>query len=1422
MLFARIIYSLASVGFNSNESGVVKMENSKDAMSESLGRGYLDSWDKKSSIRNLARRDLRHDSQRSYFPRHDQPLCSHPLIISLGEGVQQSILTQSAYKFMLGISEHETTVVTTAIQNAICNCKSLPDWLKQALQAVIIDEFYHAMIANDFIQQVQAITGDLALAFPKDSDLGRALARTLKRLPVSAHDSFTMVAVCVAENLITQELVARQTDPTVNPFFYEINRDHLMDEGRHAKLFTEVIHYIWSDLTLETRQLIEAELPSFIESWMRREVSTESDRIILRSLKLSDDEIEIIMDDTHPKLDFKTAAEVNPNIMHIERWLRRVGVWQRQENLWNVSQSKNGRGEMQALSADRISGSLDSSATVCSLLSMAILNGPRHIAIRTHDRQISYEDLDRALSALSIKLVRSGFSPGDRVGVYIRNRFDFICTILGIMKAGLTVVPLPSDGPTTYLKDVLEQANLSLIICDIEAQNSLDSLNFEGQIWLCDQNIFEGETLKVELSQPDGAACILFTSGTTGKPKGVVLLHNALAEFAKGAKDSFPLGPDDTILQFSNLSFDASLAELVNTVASGATLAIPSQDLLNSSAEFFQECMDLGVTVLNLPAAYWAQLVHENLEIPQNISIVLVYGESLNYSSLDRWYKTKRHAALINTYGPTEATIGTSYCHLDDHPQLRGTSQLIGTAFPGKTIYILDEFQELVLSDSIGEIYVGGLGVNAFYLTGRDVAPTPVFQNHPKFGRLYQTGDFGQWLECPDSGKRLLAFHGRRDRQVKISGSRVELEQVEHTLARHSEVAEALVLVRKQDDVSVLAAFVVKKVTATLSESDLVEFCETSLPRHTRPTTIRIIEHWPLTPRGKIDKNALLERLSSPVVEASNGLLISDELAKIWQSLLAVPVIKDDSHFFKLGGHSLLAMSLVGLVNDRWRAGLTLRQVIQSPTFRDMNRWLQDRHDSNKQILAPVISPKLQDTGPLSYGQEALLLIHRADAGNSIQYNVAFTITMKSEVNDAALNLALNHVINRQIALRVVFSWDGGKCSQKLTPLMIDLKREGVASSDFQKIIRDDARTPFKLSDAPPLRIRLFEWFDGSKLVLYMNVHHIVHDGLSIQILVEEIFKAYREIVSGEARLLPDLKGTYFDFVSAMRHKLEVERDKLMTFWRTYLQNTKPLTLPIRKKERGHHHSGASHLISLESIHVEVLRKRCFMEGVSFFAALFSGVMLAFRQMTGADDVTVGSIMSLREDQAFSRVVGMFVNTVLLRSPSSQMDSNLKEYILQAHASIIDVMTFRHTPLTMLIDELKLPRDAVEYKVFDTTVNYHPFGTIFEPSNGESIQGKVEFVDHGTTNVGLGIDFYEWGDHLQIRFGYCQNLYEREHIIALARQIRDILVKISQCDWMSSCGTFSMNMATADSSLSESREYNTKSILDQLDARPHQ
>ena len=1534
-------------------------------------RVICDFWDERSAIRNRSRRVLKHHQDLVYFPMHEQPLCFHPIVQSLGPSAAEYILVQSSFRFMASVFEHETKIVTDVVQKLAYGLLPIPESMKQELLSVVIDELYHGYVARDFIDQVATATGVKPLLFSKDSKIGCALDKAKAKVPAPLKDHMSAVAVCIIENVITHEIIGIDNCPGVNPFFYAVNRDHLADEGRHAGIFTGLIPQIWSGLARAEKAQIQNAIPIFVEEWLSHNLAMADDVLILRSLRLSEPDIAQVIYDTHPKLDFAELSEVNPTVRHIEQWLRKVNVWDRYETLLEAGESgsdplhydriepvkflafsipdefggafesqrkhlsylfkdvtiagifltylsevlqkpslgfvvveemadvrhrtqrlfrvagpdtlvrdlvnhcddslwlskpqrhrspedfpipldicfvddKNplinsatlriffdSKGEsievtyhagvydsqriaellrdfsnyLKAISASPVAeisslplvspdfvfnGSINAEThgaetTILNVLMQRAVEHPDKHAIRSQDLCLTYQQLNLRISSLSRILVDSKLCGGSCVGIIVTKRIDFVCLLLGVMKAGFIAVPLPVDCSTGHLENLIDQSKLKLILCDPDRKDSLDAdigQRMGVDVWPCHESLFLGPVLRQSHAKSDSPACVLFTSGTSGLPKGVVLFHGDLAWFAAGATDAFALLPTDVIMLFSNLCFDASLAEIVNSISAGAALAIPTSGLMDSQAQFFEECQSLGVTVLNLPAAFWGQLAARASDFPEMVRTILVYGEALSQNSLTEWYRISPKMSLINTYGPTEATIGASYCHLDQFKHLRHHQQLIGRPFLGRFIYVLDPFQRPLPFGATGQIYVGGSGTGSHYLM--DPQFVPVTGDHDLLGPLYATHDIGQWLHCRDSGENILAFHGRNDHQVKICGLRIELSAVVKIISTHPAVSDAIAIVRNQDNANSIDAFVLQRSGISVSEREIRDFLREKLPSYSCPSRVSILQEWPLTQRGKVDRAQLQESLIETLSPDFAECAVINELSNVWRKLLGVAVITPESHFFELGGHSLLAMTLVGRVNERWKASLTLRCVIENPRFDSMKHRLLIAVKQKATFEALPSGRTLSTVGPASFGQQALLVADRLSVEGTPQYNVAFGLHFHVTINEQALKSAVAFVVDRQAALRCVFVWDSGRTKQNISDLSVVLTKELVGYDEYLALTHQDARIAHSLFEKPPLRVRLFQITDRPQAtILYFNLHHVIHDGLSIGILMRELMVSYESFSCGQEPPMPILKESYLDFSSSMRCRIDSNRGEGIEFWRQYLKGSTPLVLKGRNDQICDILKGATHKVTIDAGDLARLRQRCQSQNINLSAAMFTATFYALRQRTLQEDYTVGSVVSLREELAHEHLVGMFVQMVLLRS-NLDFDASIEVNMASVKQAIQRMLPQRHIPLSVLIEELNLPRDPHEQKVFDVMVNYHAFGGVFSSSSVGPLHPDLQFLDNNTVNVGLGIDFYDWGDQrLEIRLGYGQNIYDAGEIEDLANDLQKWIGIFANGDWRS-------------------------------------
>jgi hypothetical protein len=589
---------------------------------------------------------------------------------------------------------------------------------------------------------------------------------------------------------------------------------------------------------------------------------------------------------------------------------------------------------------------------------------------------------------------------------------------------------------------------------------------------------------------------------------------------------------------------------------------------------------------------------------------------------------------------------------------------------------------------------------------------------------------------------------------------------------------------RDQENAKSLIAFVLKRSNKEIDELNLSKYLKERLPSYSCPARISILTEWPLTARGKVDRTQLLKNLHDPVDFGVAVNTPTEGLAAIWCDLLGLSRVGPQSHFFELGGHSLLAMTLVGRVNERWDVGLTLRQVIEEPRFDAMAHRLRNAQRLNDQRPTNADTRPQPTSGPLSYGQQTMLVIDRMNAGDSSQYNVAFGLHLFGKVDDRALQSALNYVIERQGALRTFFEWNGSLPQQRIAKNSITLIKEIVTYEDYLQIATQDARCAHDLLTAPPLRVRHFEIIDRSaESVLYFNLHHIIHDGISIDILVREWTLAYEAHLRGIKPALPKLRESYLDYASSIIQPNDMHLEESIAFWRNYLKDSTPLTLNVRKQGYGDPLQGGCCKIMIDAEDLRGLRARCRHHNANLSATLLAAVFYALRPWTVQQDYTVGSVVSVREHAMHENLIGMFVNTILLRN-TVRIEASLADNIASIQQALLDILPHRQVPLSKLVDELHLPRDTYEHKVFDVMVNYHAFGNLFHPLPSSALQTELKFVENNTTNTSLGIDFYDWGEQsMQVRISYCENIYDTKQVVTIGQEVRKWVAIFASREW---------------------------------------
>ena len=564
---------------------------------------------------------------------------------------------------------------------------------------------------------------------------------------------------------------------------------------------------------------------------------------------------------------------------------------------------------------------------------------PNAVAVMEGAQQLSYADLDARANRLAAYLRKRGVGPDVAVAICLRRSTDLVVAMLAVLKAGGACVPLDAAYPAERLEYMLEDTQAPVLV------TRPGLLPFAAKV----RETIElpGAWSEIERESSEGCASgvtgknlahIIYTSGSTGRPRGVMLTHEGMVNHHLVAQALYGLTAADRVLQFSSISFDIALEEIFPAWIAGATLVLRTDETPLGARDFTRWIAAQKITVLDLPTAYWHELVHQLSELrqkmPETMRLVIVGGEKASGRALAAWSKVAGKVRWINTYGPSEASIiATAYEPEAGRGWEPEANIPIGQAIEGTQVYLLDAELRPVADGESGELHIGGVGVARGYLN-QPQRTSEKFIEDPfstrAGARLYKTGDMARRLPTGE-----IEFLGRADDQVKIRGFRIELGEVEAALGKHPAVQECVVVARGDETGKRLAAYVVAARKPAAAATELRNFLKERLPEYMVPASVMTLERLPLTPNGKVDKKALPEPLE--MAGPSEGVkgprnAVEAKIAEIWESVLGKRPIGVDENFFELGGHSLLAVRVMHAVEQKLGRLLPITALLQAPT----------------------------------------------------------------------------------------------------------------------------------------------------------------------------------------------------------------------------------------------------------------------------------------------------------------------------------------------------------------------------------------------------------------------------------------------------------------------------------------------------------
>jgi aspartate racemase len=584
-------------------------------------------------------------------------------------------------------------------------------------------------------------------------------------------------------------------------------------------------------------------------------------------------------------------------------------------------------------------------------------------AVKFEEKTITYGDLNHKADHVARYLRSLGVHAGDIVGVCMNRSLEMIVALLGILKAGAAYIPLDPKLPAHRLTWITENSGATVILA-----RSGTVRNFATRVRLIELDtewnaISNCASLPAEPARTaEDLAYVIYTSGSTGTPKGVEIAHGALVNFATSACRLFGLTPADRVLQFTSLSWDVSVEEIFTTLIAGAVLVLRTESMLDSASRFLECCREWGITVLDLPTAYWHELTDRiaasGLTLPETLRLVVIGGDKATRQGVSQWHKISQgRVRLLNEYGPTETTVMATAHEItySDDPDLCRQEVPIGRPIANVQAYVLDRYRNPVPIGAPGELYLGGVCLARGYrqrpdLTAERFIPSP-FSESPN-ARLYRTGDRVRYR--PDGR---LQFIGRLDNQVKIRGFRVELSEIETTLAEHAAVRQVAVIPHeRRPGETLLAAYVVLPEGSKITVGDLRTFLKERLPDYMMPSAWVVLPCLPFTPSGKVDRKALpepaLKKFEAGFTYVAPRTALERQLAEAWEQVLGVSCVGLGENFFDLGGNSILVIRLIAKIEKIFGRAVSSAVLFQSPTIEQLAQLLEQKSLEGRNLIA--------------------------------------------------------------------------------------------------------------------------------------------------------------------------------------------------------------------------------------------------------------------------------------------------------------------------------------------------------------------------------------------------------------------------------------------------------------------------------------
>jgi len=1002
--------------------------------------------------------------------------------------------------------------------------------------------------------------------------------------------------------------------------------------------------------------------------------------------------------------------------------------------------------------------------TIHELFEEQVEKTPKNVAVKYYDKFWTYRELNNKANHVAIKLREMGVCRDNAVGIMTKRSSEMIAAMLGILKAGGAILPIDPEYPVDRIKHIIKDGKAQVLICERK-----ENLLFKGKHFYLediDNSCRENQNLN-NVNKPEDLLYIIYTSGSTGKPKGVMIEHKNMVNLVYFEYNNLNINFGTKVMQFTTCCFDVCYQEIFSTLLRGGELNIINDEQKKNPYKLMSFVEKTGIEVLFLPTSYVKYMASENDMIdnlPNCVKCLITAGEQLIINDKLKKIITEKNIDLHNHYGPSETHVVTTFFINAE----AGIQEIppIGKPINNTRVYIMGNNNKLVPIGVTGEMYLAGDCVGRGYvnmpeLTAKKFIKDPFVSNQ----RMYKTGDMGRWM--PDGN---IEFIGRSDHQIKIRGYRVELGEIESRLLGHKDVKEVVIVIKRDGsgDKYITAYFVANR---QMTVGELRGYLKSNLPEYMIPSYFVQLDVMPLTPNGKIDRKVLPEPkglIDTGVEYKAPRNELEQKLVELWQDILKVERIGINDNFFELGGHSLKAIILVARIQKELEVKIPLKEIFAKSTIKNLAQFI-DKSEQNDYISIKQAEKK--EYYPVSSAQKRIYTLQQFDIKNTA-YNMPVVINIEGELDLEKLESVFKKLLNRHESLRTSFKMQGEELIQKINKNInfeieyVEEKEEAIICKRIRTFVR-----PFDLSEAPLFRVGLIK-VQPKKHILMYDIHHIICDGASMNIIFREISTLY------EKKELKDLNIQYKDYAEWQNKLVHEEYYKNQgKYWLDRFKGEIPvLNMPTDyPRQLIQSFEGSSLRFEIKEELTKGIRKLSQQTESTIYMILLAAYNVFLSKYSGQEDIIVGSPITGRFHADLENIIGMFVNTLAMRNRPEGKKSFAK-FLQEVKEGCLQAYENQSYQFDELVENLEIKRDIARNPLFDT---------LFVMQNIQSEEILVKDVvfkpwnrENETVKFDLSIDVIELQDTIALNIEYCSKLFNKETVNRFSKHYINILREI--------------------------------------------